>query len=230
MNKIIVKEQIDIEKDGTYSIELNDQIKTINIKENTNSEILFYGKNINQEIKINIDNNASLFCQGLFEDISSVFEIHLNDYNAKIDFVYSMLTKNETNSKFIVYHQGKNTSSSFINHIVNYGDKMATIQVDAYVPKNINDCKLNQDNKIIILGNGKGKILPNLFIDEYTTDAKHSAYISKFSKEEIFYLKSRGINDENANFLLTKSFLLGKMKLTSVFLQMFTEIIQNFRG
>jgi len=201
----------------------------MHIKDNITCEILFYGENIKHNIKVFIGENASLFCQSFFQDVSSNFDIHLKKYNASVKFVYSMIAKQETNSKFIVHHESKNTSSDFINHIVNYGDSLTSIQVDAYVPKGISNCTLNQDNKIILVGNGKGKILPNLFIDEYTSFAKHAAYVSKFSKEELFYLKSRGISEEDSNFLLTKSFLLGRMELDPMFLQKFIEILQNIR-
>lgn len=229
MNKLLMKEQIEINENGSYFIELSEELKEIIVKDNIKSEILILGKNINHEIKIFVGENSNIFCQTFFEDVSSVFNIFLNEYGANIEFVYSMIAKNKESAKFIVHHEKERTSSIFTNHIVNYGNDEVNIQVDAYVPKGIKDCVLNQDNKIILIGNGKGRILPNLFIEEYTSFAKHSAYISKFSKEALFYLKSRGINEEGANFLLTKSFLLGKMKLDSMFLQKLTEVLQNIR-
>jgi len=229
MNKLLMEEQIEINKNGSYFIELTEDLKELHITDNTSCELLLYGKELTHEIKISVGENASLFCQNFFENVSSTFEIYLEKYKASIEVVHSMITSKEENTKFIVHHKAKNTSSIFTNHIVNFGDSLASIQVDAYVPKNISECILNQDNKIILVGNGKGKILPNLFIDEFTSYAKHSAYISKFSKEELFYLKSRGIDEDNANFLLIKSFLLGKMKLDSLFLQKFTEYLQDIR-
>lgn len=229
MNKLLMKEQIEINENGSYFIELNEELKELHIKDNISCEVLFYGKNIANKVNIYIGENASLFCQNFFKDVSSTFEIYLEKYKASIDVVYSMIATKEKNAKFVVYHKAKNTSSTFTNHIVNYENELTTIQVDAYVPKGISDCSLNQDNKIILVGNGKGKILPNLFIDEFTAFAKHAAYISKFSKDELFYLKSRGITESEANFLLTKSFLLGKMRLDSMFLQKFTEVLQNIR-
>lgn len=229
MNKLLMKEQIEINENGTYYIELTNELKELHIQDNISCEVLFYGRNISNNLKIYIGENASLFCQNFFVDVSSVFEIYLERYKANIDVVYSMIAKKEETVKFVVYHNHKSTSSTFTNHIVNYGNYLTTIQVDAYVPKATGECVLNQDNKIILIGEGKGKILPNLFIDDFTAFAKHSAYISKFSNDELFYLKSRGIRETEANFLLTKSFLFGKMKLDSMFLQKFTEILQNIR-
>ena len=227
MNKLLMKEQIEINENGSYFIELSTNLKEIYINDNVSCDVLIYGKNISYDTKIFVGENSNLFCQTFFEDVSSNIEIDLRGYRASIEVVCSMISKEKVNTKFIVNHNAKDTTSIFTNHIVNYKDELVTIQVDAYVPKNITGCTLNQDNKIILLGDGKGKILPNLFVDEYTAFAKHSAYISKFKKEELFYLKSRGISEEDANYLLTKSFLLGKMKLDSMFLQKFTEVLKK---
>ena len=65
--------------------------------------------------------------------------------------------------------------------------KTLYIQVDGYIPKGCTGCSMVQDNKIMLMGNGKGKILPNLYISEFDSFSEHSAYISKFSKEEMFF-------------------------------------------
>ena len=67
---------------------------------------------------------------------------------------------------------------------------------------------LNQNNRIINLGNNKSEILPNLYIDCSDVEASHAALIDRFTFEEIFYLQSRGINYNDALKLLIKGFLL----------------------
>ena len=51
-------------------------------------------------------------------------------------------------------------------------------------------------------------IKPNLFIDENDVIASHSALIGTFSKDEIFYLMSRGIDKKEAQKLLARGLLL----------------------
>ena len=45
---------------------------------------------------------------------------------------------------------------------------------------------LNQENKIITMGDNNSEIRPNLYIDEFDVEARHSAIIGKFDKNEIF--------------------------------------------
>ena len=59
------------------------------------------------------------------------------------------------------------------------------------------------------------EINPILLIDEYDTEAKHSAFIGKFNEQEVFYLQSRGIKKKDAYRLLLNGFLIGKMKITT---------------
>lgn len=227
MNKLLVREHIKINDDSSYFIELTNTVKIIEIKENTNSEILLYGKNINNDIEIIIHENSNLYIKFFLIDSISKIRVYLKEYNASINAVYSMLVEKYGNIDYKVFHEKDNTSSILRNHIVNYGDEEVKIVVDAYVKKNVKNSTLNQDNKIILINDGKGKIMPNLYIDEYTSYAKHSAYISRFNKDDLFYLMSRGIKEEEAIYLLTKSFLFANMNLDSMFLQKFTEVLQK---
>ena len=61
---------------------------------------------------------------------------------------------------------------------------------------------------IINLTDNKCEIRPNLYIDEYDCNANHSALIGGFSKQELFYLQSRGLSINDANRLLINGFLL----------------------
>ena len=66
-------------------------------------------------------------------------------------------------------------------------------------------------NVRINLVKGDSKILPNLLVDNYDVSASHSAYISDFDKKRMFYLKSRGISDNEARRLLLEGFLIGNL-------------------
>ena len=68
---------------------------------------------------------------------------------------------------------------------------------------------LTQDNKIITMSENNSKIEPNLYIDEYDVEASHGAYIGKFDEDTLFYLKSRGLDENQSYNLLIKGFLLG---------------------
>ena len=68
--------------------------------------------------------------------------------------------------------------------------------------------------KIIVMNDNKSKIEPNLFIDEYDVEASHGAYIGKFDEEELFYLNSRGLDENKCYELLINGFLLNEFNIT----------------
>ena len=85
--------------------------------------------------------------------------------------------------------------------------------IDGIVKKNLSNIICNQSSKIINFNLGESKIIPNLIIDSNDIIASHSAYIGEIGEEEMFYLKSRGIDEENIKKIIYRSTLLGKMEL-----------------
>ena len=49
--------------------------------------------------------------------------------------------------------------------------------------------------------------MPNLYIDEYDVVANHSASIGSISKDDLFYLMSRGLTKEEATSLVVIGFI-----------------------
>ena len=72
---------------------------------------------------------------------------------------------------------------------------------------------MDQTTKVLTLGNVETKINPNMFIEEDSVEAKHGSVISSFNEEELFYLKSRGISEEEAIYLLIKGFIFSNLNL-----------------
>lgn len=230
MNKILLKPRIDIKENGSYFILLDGSTFEIFIGDNVECSILFCGEEVKQNVDIHLGRYSQLRQQVFCKDVSLNSNVYLDAEGSKITYVYSMFARCENKFHVSVYHNASYTSSSFYNHLVNVGEMLTKIQVDAYVPRDMKGCELNQDNKIILLGNGKGEILPNLYIDAYDSFAEHSAYISKFSDNELFYLKSRGICQKDAELLLMKSFLLGKFQLEKEYFGNLYDTLLEWKG
>lgn len=231
MNKLLLNQMISINKDGFYFLELDNSLDTFEIcvNKNIDAKILVFGENIDVDMQVSIMEGAHLFLEMFGVDLNFKGDFKLKEYGASASFCYSMLSSVENKLKLDVYHLAESTKSNVINHIVHKGLEKSFVEVDAYVPKGSKNSIVKQDNKIILLDNGKGEILPNLYVSEFDSFLEHSAYVAKFSKEELFYLKSRGISDVDANFLLMKSFLLGNMELEEEEQSKFIEKIQEFR-
>ena len=121
----------------------------------------------------------------------------------------------------------KKTTTKLGNHGVNESESALIFKVYAIITKNAKCSKTTQENKIINMKNGKSDILPNLIVDEEDVDASHSAYISDFDKEQLFYMKSRGINENEARKLLIEGFLIGNLKIKDEYMDKIKAILIN---
>ena len=182
-----------------YEIE-KDSVIQVNIK---NSKY--------KEYKFDLEENAYLIINKLYneKEVDENITINLNGFNSRVDYNFSTLTYD--NQKYIINinHNNKGTISNVINHGVVMNDSKLLFEVNTTIRKGNKGSKLKQESKIIVMSSNNSIIKPNLFIDEYDVDAFHSATIGKFRDDEIFYLKTKGLKEKDAVFLLIKGFLEG---------------------
>jgi len=229
MNKLLLKPQMVIKENGSYLLDGDVSSVVISVLPSVCCTLLFEGDNRCQDFELHLAENSTVLYQSFCKNVSCNMKIFLEGYESKIELIYSMISEVSSFVHTDIFHSSSRTSSAVYHSIVNYGKDLCSIQVDAHVPKKVVGCHLKQDNKIILIQDGKGKILPNLWIDEFDCFAEHSAYVSKFSPNERFYLMSRGVSNDQVDFLLTKAFLLGKFQVDAAYLAKFTEKIQNMR-
>ena len=216
MNKLLLNQNQEIKRDGFYFFEgvENHADFEIVVSPRVCAHLFIFASDIEMKMRIVLLQGANVSFQIVGENISIHSNVILKGDNANFHFVQSQISKESTRLHLEIFHRAISTTSHVINHIVHYGRKKSLIQVDIDVPKGIKGCTIKQDNKIILMDDGHAEILPNLFISEFDSFAEHSAYISKFSKEDYFYLQTRGISKHMATNLLKKSFLLGPMELS----------------
>ncbi len=61
-------------------------------------------------------------------------------------------------------------------------------------------------SKILLFDNAKGRSVPSLEIDENELKAGHASTVGRPDENQIFYLRSRGINEEDAEKLIIAGF------------------------
>ncbi|MDH4129893.1 MAG: Fe-S cluster assembly protein SufD, partial [Spirochaetota bacterium] len=123
--------------------------------------------------------------------------------------VASILNSNQQIHKCVrVHHEATHCSSKqiFKNIIKDHGHS----SVDTTVIVHEGAQQTNSDqliNNLLLSDNAKADVKPNLMI--YADDVKctHGATTGQIDKDQIFYLKSRGLSDFEANKLLTSSFI-----------------------
>lgn len=218
MNKLLVnsEEEINnlvIEEDTELVFNFKDTFRDIYIvvEDNICLNIVDISFNTSNKINITLKNDSRV--------IYNKFSINSGDYiYTLLDGEYSnvvinnsVVNNDDTKMKFVIEHNNTNTSSNLSNHGVNNSSGTLYFNVDSKINRSASLACANQENKIINLVKGDSKILPNLLVDNYDVSASHSAYISDFDKESMFYLKSRGISDNEARRLLLEGFLIGNL-------------------
>lgn len=209
-----------------------EEINNLVIEEDT--ELVFNFKDTSRDIYIVVEDNICLNIVDISFNTSNKINITLKNDSRVIynkfsinsgDYIYTLLdgeysnvvinnsvvNNDDTKMKFVIEHNNTNTSSNLSNHGVNNSSGTLYFNVDSKINRSASLACANQENKIINLVKGDSKILPNLLVDNYDVSASHSAYISDFDKENMFYLKSRGISDNEARRLLLEGFLIGNL-------------------
>lgn len=209
-----------------------EEINNLVIEEDT--ELVFNFKDTSRDIYIVVEDNICLNIVDISFNTSNKINITLKNDSRVIynkfsinsgDYIYTLLdgeysnvvinnsvvNNDNTKMKFVIEHNNTNTSSNLSNHGVNNSSGTLYFNVDSKINRSASLACADQENKIINLVKGDSKILPNLLVDNYDVSASHSAYISDFDKESMFYLKSRGISDNEARRLLLEGFLIGNL-------------------
>ena len=209
-----------------------EEINNLVIEEDT--ELVFNFKDTSRDIYIVVEDNICLNIVDISFNTSNKINITLKNDSRVIynkfsinsgDYIYTLLdgeysnvvinnsvvNNDDTKMKFVIEHNNTNTSSNLSNHGVNNSSGTLYFNVDSKINQSASLACADQENKIINLVKGDSKILPNLLVDNYDVSASHSAYISDFDKESMFYLKSRGISDNEARRLLLEGFLIGNL-------------------
>ena len=216
----ITELKIKIEKNSDLQID-------INFKENSklnlniilgpnvdlNLNVLTTGKIGKIKYKYTIEENST--CNVVkFQDIKTIKEminVNLIGESSKFRYNFKTIAVDKQTYDYYIFHDAKNTSSDIQNNGVCINEGKIIYQVSSFVPKNISECFVNQNNKIINLSGMKSEIKPNLYIDCNDVEASHSAFIGKFSDEEMFYMQSRGIDYNTSLKLLIIGFLKSKI-------------------
>lgn len=212
--------KLNIKKDATIKLDIESKEEftlqiDITLLENVSSCVLenITGKQIKLCSKYNLLKDSSLTIKNI-NNINSIKEqtiFSLNGENASVKKVLKTISCNKEQYETIVYHNSKFTKSDIINNGVNIEAGVLEFNVSSIVPKNIDKCFVNQNNRIINLTNNKCRISPNMYIDCYDVIANHSAFIGTFKDEELFYLQSRGISKIDATKLLIRGFLTSEL-------------------
>lgn len=251
MNKILVsRDKISTDSDNIL-------VDGNNIKLNNNGIYSLEYENIDKiELCIEIDNGAKvvLFESSFLDDIivnnryvikdgelrinkfynnKSVCEnvdIDLCSIGSKIDYRFSNICTGVENYIINIYHNSKNTVSNINNKSIAMDGSKLDFVINSIVKKEYSGSVLDQNTRIVTIGDSDAKISPNMFIDCDDIEARHGSVVGTFKDELVFYLMSRGIEYNDCIKLLVKGFLFSNIDVDNKMRERILNVIDMYWG
>lgn len=175
----------------------------------------FIKKEFALSLFINKDTTQNLFCV-LKEDAN----ININvDIQKDVKFSLNVVIYSYQNA---IVNINVKTNSFFdksenivnINAIANDSSSM-NIKLDSMIPENINFAKISQNIKGILLSeNSRILGIPQLTVNSDQVIANHALNIGGMNEEELFYLMSKGFNEQTCKKIILNGFI--KLSLNSL--------------
>lgn len=107
-----------------------------------------------------------------------------------------------------IIHAAPNTSSQIISRSISKQGGRATYRGLIKVYENAHNAKVNVKCDALIIGDGsRSDTYPTNEIADPTTHFEHEATVSKVGDEQLFYLKSRGLTEEQATTMIVNGFI-----------------------
>lgn len=199
---ILIEYKNNSEAKYDIEIELLDNI-TCNIKE-IKEEV-----NTKVQYKYFLEENSNLFVDKFYDtkEIKELNIFYLNGENSNLNYNFKNIATGNSKYDMVVYHNHYHTNSLINNRCVSINDGNIDLNVTSVIYNGIKGCEATQNNRIINMNDSMSKINPILLIEESDVIANHSAYVGKFNKDILFYMKSRGIDEKKSYELLIKGFL-----------------------
>jgi Fe-S cluster assembly protein SufB len=98
-----------------------------------------------------------------------------------------------------IYHIAPDTTSKLVSKGVSKGNGIASYRGLLHVSKNATNVKSSVRCDSLLIGEGsKANTYPYMEINNNDASVAHEATVSKISDEQMFYLMSRGINEDDA--------------------------------
>ena len=107
-----------------------------------------------------------------------------------------------------VIHVASNTSSRIISKSISKDNGRASYRGLVKVHKNAKNCKVSVECDALLIGeNARSDTYPTMEIDNDQVKIEHEARVSKMAEEQLFYLTSRGLSEDEARLLIVNGFM-----------------------
>lgn len=207
------------------AIELDDNV-CVNLFEYSSN------KDIDIDNRYILNRNSSLIISKFYanDNTNERINIYLKEDKANVKYNFSSIGSNYDKYTINIYHNGRKTSSDIYNRTIAKDGSSNIFDINSFVDNGILDCYLNQQTKIITLGDSNNKINPNMFIGDNSTTAVHSSTIGNISEDDLFYLMSRGIDYDTSVKLIVKGMILSNINANMETRERILKILDGLGG
>lgn len=207
------------------AIELDDNV-CVNLFEYSSN------KDIDIDNRYILNRNSSLIISKFYanDNTNERINIYLKEDKANVKYNFSSIGSNYDKYTINIYHNGRKTSSDIYNRTIAKDGSSNIFDINSFVDNGILDCYLNQQTKIITLGDSNNKINPNMFIGDNSTTAVHSSTIGNISEDDLFYLMSRGIDYDTSVKLIVKGMILSNINANMETREKILKILDGLGG
>ncbi len=236
-NKLVLKEnikdRISIDEDTEIEVSANtDAVLVAQINKETelniqidvkeNASLTIFYNNASANLKVNecgnIYENAKLkvaYCELESKELTRDATFCLLGRDASVSIIGGSICSEKKVQNIECIHQYPHTTSEIESYglVLNSGDyyvkAIGTIQKGSYASKS------HQTSRVLTFADKQNAtILPMLLIDENDVEASHATSIGQLDENQLYYLMSRGLNENEALRLLSLGYLLPLCNVT----------------
>ncbi|MDX9857406.1 MAG: Fe-S cluster assembly protein SufB [candidate division Zixibacteria bacterium] len=107
-----------------------------------------------------------------------------------------------------VIHAAPNTSSRITSKSISKDNGRASYRGLAKIHKNATNAKISVECDALLIGDdARSDTYPTMEIDNDQVRVEHEARVSKVAEEQLFYLTSRGLTEDDARLLIVNGFM-----------------------
>ena len=131
----------------------------------------------------------------------------------KCESVYFGINEKEYDFNYSVNHYGKKTNSEiFVDGSLNHNSKKNFKGTIDFKTGSSGSVGLERENVLLLGDDVVNKTLPIILCSEEDVQGNHGASIGRIDDDIMFYLKSRGLDEEQVERMMTSSMIKSRIK------------------
>jgi len=105
-------------------------------------------------------------------------------------------------------HAAPNTTSRIVSKSISKDDGRSSYRGMVVVTKKAHGCKTNVECDALLIGDAaRSDTYPTMDIANESVQVEHEARVSKLAEEQLFYLQSRGLTEDQARLMVVNGFI-----------------------